>query len=216
VSKPKHPVFGRKKSERGLDQFDTPPPVYEMLFEHEPLLLGVTSICEPFCGLGNGVMVMRARGIKVFASDIEYRGCPDSTVQDFLAMTHRPPDCDVLLSNPPFSNVMGHIEHALKLEFRVIILLLRMQFLNTSERRERLHKLGHLRRVHIIAERLQGMHDAAHVAGGGKIASQPQDHAWFVLDRNYRGQSMNNSISIKRPFERMPWASEDQMAQAAE
>ena len=30
---------------------------------------------------------MRERGITVHASDIVYRGCPDSTVLDFLKMT---------------------------------------------------------------------------------------------------------------------------------
>jgi hypothetical protein len=210
------PSFGRKKSERGFDQFDTPPEALVPLFVHEPLLQGVTSICEPFCGQGNLVVPMRLRGIKVYASDIQYRGCPDSIELDFLKMPCRPPDCDVLLSNPAFSGAMGFIEHALKLEFRVVILLLKLTFLSTIERRERLHKPGHLRRVHIITERVQGMHDAAHVAAGGKIASQSQDHGWFVLDRNYRGPSMNHSISMKRPFERMPWASEDQLVQLAE
>ncbi len=76
------------------------------LFAHEPLLAGVTIVCEPFCGLGNLVIAMRERGLTVHASDIVNRGCPDSTVLDFLKMTDRPLDCDVLLSNPPFSIAM--------------------------------------------------------------------------------------------------------------
>ena len=63
MSKPKRPCLGRPKSERGLDQFDTPPIALEPLFAHEPLLIGVKSVCEPFCGLGNLVGVMRQRGI---------------------------------------------------------------------------------------------------------------------------------------------------------
>jgi hypothetical protein len=51
--KPGRPSFGRSKEERGLDQFDTPPIALAPLFEHEPLLKGVTAVCEPFCGLGN-------------------------------------------------------------------------------------------------------------------------------------------------------------------
>ena len=35
------PSFGRSKSERGLDQFDTPPIALAPLFAHEPLLAGV-------------------------------------------------------------------------------------------------------------------------------------------------------------------------------
>ena len=87
----KRPSFGRSKSERGLDQFDTPPIALGPLFEHEPLLAGVTAVVEPFCGLGNLVIAMRQRGLVVHASDIEDRGCPDSTVLDFLAMTSARP-----------------------------------------------------------------------------------------------------------------------------
>ena len=66
------------------------------------------------------------RGITVYASDIEYRKCPDSTVLDFLLLRQRPAwDCDVLVSNPPFAEAMEIIEHAFALGFRIVILLLK-------------------------------------------------------------------------------------------
>jgi hypothetical protein len=198
----KRPSFGRSKSERGLDQFDTPPIALEPLFTHEPLLAGVKTICEPFCGLGNLVTAIRQRGLIVHASDIQDRGCPDSIVLDFLDMTERPPNCDVLLSNPPYRKAMQYIEHALALRFRGIVLLLKVDFMCTIERYERLHKLGHLRRIHVFAERLQDMHDANFT---GEKASQSQVHAWFVLDRDYCGQAAINPVSIYQPAERMPW-----------
>ena len=120
------PSFGRSKSEPGLDQFDTPPIALAPLFAHEPLLAGVKPVCEPFCGKGNLVVAMRERGLTVHASDIEDRGCPDSTVLDFLAMTQRPWGCDVLLSNPPYAEAMRIIEHAWALGFRLVILLLKL------------------------------------------------------------------------------------------
>ena len=45
MGKPKRnrPNFGRKKSERGLDQFDTPPIALPPLFIHETLPAGVTT-----------------------------------------------------------------------------------------------------------------------------------------------------------------------------
>jgi hypothetical protein len=200
------PSFGRPRAVRGLDLFDTPPIALAPLFEHEPLLAGVTSVAEPFCGKGNLVLAMRARGLRVHASDILDRGCPDSTVLDFLAMTQRPPDCDVLISNCSYAGAMEFIEHALALRFRVVALLLKLSFVCTAERFERLHKPGHLRRVHALAERLQGMHDAAHVAAGGKKAGQSQTHGWFVLDRDYCGPAVVSPVSIYCPTERMPWA----------
>jgi hypothetical protein len=139
-----------------------------------------------------------------YASDIEDRGCPGSEILDFFKMKHRPGDCDVLVSNPPFAEAMRIIEHAFALGFRIIVLLLKANFTSTAERYERLHKPGHLRRIHVLAERLQDMHDANYT---GKKAGQSQVHAWFVLDRNYCGPSTNNPVSINHPAERMLWQS---------
>jgi hypothetical protein len=201
----KRPSLGRSEEERGYDEFDTPPIALEPLFVHEPLLAGVRSVAEPFCGQGNLVTAMRERGLTVHASDIQARGCPDSRVLDFLEMTERPDGCDVLLSNPPFSIAMEIIEHAWALGFRVVILLLEPSFLHSAERFERLHPRGHLRRHYPIAERLQSMHDAAHIAEGGKKASQPRMHSWYVFDRNYCGDAATIPVSIKNPAARMPW-----------
>ena len=205
MSKRKRPSHGRTQAERGLDQCDTPQGVFEALFAHEPLLAGVKAICEPFCELGGPVVMMRSRGVKVYASDIVDRGCPDSRVLDFLKMTARPPDCDVLVSNPAYDRKLEYLEHAWQLGFRVVALLLEPSFLHSKERFERLHPRGHLVRYYPIAERVQGMHDAAHIAKGGKKASQPRLHCWYVYDRNYVGKPEIIPISIKDPTARMPW-----------
>ena len=132
MPKRNHPSFGRPRAVRGDDLFDTPPIALEPLFGHEPLLAGVRVVCEPFCGKGNLVIALRARGLTVHASDKNDRGCPDSTVFVFLAMIARPPGCDVLVSNPPYAGAMGHIEHAWALGFRVVVLLLELSFLRTD------------------------------------------------------------------------------------
>ena len=97
---------------------------------------------------------------------------------------------------------MEFIEHALALEFRVVVLLLKLSFLCTLERFERVQKPGRLRRVHVLAERLQDMHDANFT---GEKASQSQVHAWFVLDRDYCGPATISPVSINAPDVRMPW-----------
>jgi hypothetical protein len=207
MSRRNRPSLGRSKEERGLDCFDTPPVALAPLFAHEPLLANVTTICEPFCGKRNLVGAMRQRGIVVHASDIQSRDCPDSTTLDFLAMTRRPEGCDVLLSNPPYAIATQCIEHAFALGFRVVIFLLKAGFLNTEERYKRIHPHGHLRRVHILAERLQDMHDAAHLANGGRKASQPDTHNWFVFDRDHCGPAQISPVSLKDPTRQMPWQS---------
>ena len=65
----------------------------------------------------------------------------------------------------------------------MIVLLLKPPFLSTVERYERMHKLGHLRRVHVLAERLQGMHDAAHIASR-RQEGQPEPDARLVRVRS--------------------------------
>ena len=197
------PSFGRSKSERGLDQFDTPPIALAPLFAHEPLLAGVKAVCEPFCGKGNLVVAMRERGLTVHASDIEDRGCPDSTVLDFLAMTQRPWGCDVLLSNPPYAEAMRIIEHALALGFRVIVLLLKLQFTAQAERYERLHKLGHLRRVHVLAERCRTC--MTPISRAARRPDKARITPGSCSIGTIAGPSTINPVSINRPAERMPW-----------
>jgi len=46
------PSFGRSRAVRGFDLFDTPPVALGPLFAHEPLLAGVTTVAELFCGKG--------------------------------------------------------------------------------------------------------------------------------------------------------------------
>jgi hypothetical protein len=77
MAKHNRPSFGRSKAKRGLDLNDTPEIAIAPLFAHEPLVANARIVCEPFCGTGNLVLPMRARGIKVYASDILDRGCPD-------------------------------------------------------------------------------------------------------------------------------------------
>ena len=176
----RRPSLGRSKSERGLDQFDTPPIALAPLFAHEPLLAGLTIVCEPFCGLGNLVIAMRERGLTVHASDIMDRGCPDSVVLDFLKMTDRPLDCDVCCPDPPFSIAMEIIEHAWRLGFRLVILLMEPSFLFSADRFERIHPHGHLRRLYPLAERLKDIRPAATPHRQRRQEEQPAPNALLV------------------------------------
>jgi hypothetical protein len=201
----RRPSLGRPLAIRGLDLVHSPPETLGPLFEHEPLLRGVTHIAEPFCGKGRLVTAMRARGIDVYASDISNRGCPNSYCNDFFDWKKAPLRYRVLVSNPPYTRTMDAIEHAFAIGFRQVIFLLKTTFLHTEDRFERLHAKGHLRRVLVIAERVQDMHDEAHVARGGKLSSQPATHSWFVIDSTYRGPAAIVAVSLHRPSLRMPW-----------
>ena len=83
--------------------------------------------------------------------------------------------------------------------------LLQPSFLHTADRFERMHPRGHLRRIYPLAERLKDMHDATHIANGGKKGSQSRMHCWYVFDRNYCGHATTIPVSINDPTARMPW-----------
>ena len=96
---------------------------------------------------------------------------------------------------------MKIIEHAWALGFRLIVLC--SSVIRAHRRPVRTHAQdGALRRIHVLAERLQDMHDANFT---GEKASQSQVHAWFVFDRDYCGPATINPVSIHRPATRMPW-----------
>ena len=193
----KRPSFGRSKSERGLDQFDTPPVALGPLFEHEPLLAGVTTVVEPFCGLGNLVIAMRARGLVVHASDIQDRGCPDSTVIDFLAMTERPASCDVLLSNPPYAKTMKI--HRTRMGTRISPDRVLAQDCHSCT--PPTGSSACTRRGICVASMSwrSDYRTCTTPISPAKKASQSQVHAWFVFDRDYCGPA---TIGLRLVFSR--------------
>ena len=196
------PSFGRSRAIRGLDLFDTPTKAMGPLFAHEPLLANVTSVCEPFVGKGNLAYAMRKRGIEVHASDIIDRGCLDAAVIDFFTMTEPPAACRVIVTNPPFRRSMEFIEHALAIGFDVVVFLAKIGFLCTADRFERLHKPGHLRRVHTLA------------GATFRTCTTPRSSASAQVNRSStRGLSSIAAtaaativpVSIANPAARMPW-----------
>ena len=56
--------------------------------------------------------------------------------------------------NPPYADVMGHLEHAWGPGFRLVVFPLPPSFPHTADRFDRLHRKGRLRRVH-ASPRLQ-------------------------------------------------------------
>ena len=59
------------------------------------------------------------------------------------------------------------------------------------------------------------MHDATHIANGGKKSSQPRMHCWYVFDRNYCGHATTIPVSINDPTARMPWQTTPRCEQCA-
>ena len=95
-------------------------------------------VWEPACGAGHIVNVLRERGHEVYATDIVDRGCPDSSLQDFLWEFSPVPEDDVdIMTNPPYATALEFVERALICASpgANIWMLLRLQFLEGKARR---------------------------------------------------------------------------------
>src|SRR5262245_9288290 len=83
------------------DCYDTPEVAVRALLKHIWL---PRTIWEPACGTGNIVRELRKAGHFVFATDLNDRGCPDSTSRiDFLMPNPTISNLGAIVTNPPFS-----------------------------------------------------------------------------------------------------------------
>lgn len=146
---------------------------------------------KPAAGRGAIVNVLQAAGHDVIATDLIDYGVPGQIGgRDFLLTFEPPPDCDTIVSNPPFRIANEFVAHAHALVPRVIMLL-RLAFLESERRRPILEGCG-LARVHVFRKRLPMMHRDG---WEGRKANSGQGFAWFVWNRDYSGPTIVNRIS---------------------
>jgi hypothetical protein len=170
--------------ERRGDFYDTPAVAVHALLKVERL---PHVIWEPACGTGNIVRVLRQAGHQVIATDLNDRGCPDSTAGiDFLIpyMNGLPTSVAAIVTNPPFAVAEDFIELALE-RAPLVVMLLRLAFYESKRRSHILENCG-LARIHCFAKRLPMMHRAG---WEGRKANSGMAFAWFVFDRAHRGQT---------------------------
>ncbi len=166
------------------DCYDTPPCAVHALLKVEKL---PHRIWEPACGTGNIVKVLRKAGHNVLATDINQRGCPHSTVQDFLQPSSQ--RVQAIVTNPPFAIAQRFVAKSLA-HAPLVVVLLRLAFLE-SDRRSPLLDTGWLARVHVFANRLPMMHRAGWT---GPRSTSAIAFAWFVFDRHHRGPATIDRI----------------------
>ena len=182
-------------AERQRDEYDTPPVALPPLLRVEPLGPVGTRILESCAGKGSLVVPLRAAGYDVIASDISDRGCPDCAVADFFDLTQLPAGCDSLLTNPPYYCVEQFVRHALTLRPRLLLLLLRLAFMESRRRTDILEGAG-LARIHVFDRRLPMMHRSG---WSGRRANSGMAFGWFVWERDYRGLATIDRIRWDQP-----------------
>jgi hypothetical protein len=183
-----HLVRCATHAERGHDLYETPAVAVEALLRTEQLPY---RIWEPAAGRGAIVNVLRTHGHDVIAQDLVDYGAPGQTSgRDFLLEFEPPPDCDIIVTNPPFKIANEFVAHALELVPHVVMLL-RLAFLESERRRSILEGVG-LARVHVFRKRLPMMHRDG---WEGRKANSGQGFAWFVWNRDYGGPTTISRIS---------------------
>lgn len=172
---------------RGQDCYETPPEAVRALWKVEKL---PQYIWEPACGPGAIVKVLRAQGHTVHASDVVNYGWNHEIV-DFLMMSSQNYCSHPIVTNPPYRLAQQFVEKALELKTPLIIMLLRLAFLE-SERRRRVLEFSGLARIHVFRNRLPMMHRKD---WDGPKASSAIPFAWFVWERGYKGPTTIDRIS---------------------
>jgi hypothetical protein len=175
-------------AERGEDCYETPPCAVEALFKIEKVPLYVW---EPACGPGSIVRVLKALGRTVLASDLHDYG--NNICVDFLA-TDGWSDAECIITNPPYQLAQKFIEKALDLKVPLVIMLLRLAFLESVRRTDILEHSG-LARIHVFRNRLPMMHRKN---WAGPKASSAMPFAWYVWERDFTGPTTIDRISWEK------------------
>lgn len=173
--------------ERRGDRYDTPEVAVRALLKVEKL---PHKIWEPACGTGNIVRALREAGHKVFATDLNDRGCPSSIARIDFLLPSIPVECDAIVTNPPFSLAEQFVEIALK-RAPLVIMLLRLGFME-SKRRSRILDGAGLARIHVFAKRLPMMHRDG---WQGRKANSGMALAWFIWDTAHKGPATIDRIN---------------------
>jgi hypothetical protein len=172
---------------RQNDCYETPACAVEALLRIESL---PRLVWEPACGPGAMVKVLRDHGHEVAASDIIDYGW-DHEVKDFFKYGSDVADySSVIVTNPPYQLAEKFVRKALELS-PLVILLLRLAFLESVRRTDILEKSG-LARIHVFRNRLPMMHRKG---WDGPRASSAMPFAWFVWERGYEGPTTIDRIS---------------------
>lgn len=166
------PTAKRFADLNGPDFFPTPAWATEALVDNEKF---DGDIWE--CACGNGAMsnVLESVNPNTVSSDLFDRGYGQSGV-DFLETQRK---YDNIVTNPPYNAAEGFVSKGLQLADKKFALLLRLAFLEGSNRQRTIFTKSPPSRVWVFSERITFYPEGAEVKGSGTTA-----YAWFVWDKD--------------------------------
>ncbi len=160
------------------DYYCTPPEEVQNILEFERL---TGPILEPCCGGGHiaGVVKQIYPKETVIATDLYDRGYGQTgTKYNFLSPSYPVTDINSIIMNPPFNLITPFVCKALDIAKCTVLLLARLQFLESKERFEQIFKTRPPARVYVYVDRISCGRNG--ILDPKRIASM--SYAWFVWE----------------------------------
>lgn len=195
TNKSKATLMGASSEQRSdLDFYETPLAVTKAFLEASGWRPKTNVVWEPAAGNGAIIDVIQDMlpGVMTVTSDIKVRQRMLTLECDFLQHTwaeNRPElQNKDIITNPPFSHAQEFVEKALELVNGDIVMLLRLAFLETAQRRK-LFDRKHLREVWVSSKRIHftSPYLTQREQETGKKSNSGMAMAWFIFNRNYKG-----------------------------
>lgn len=171
------PTMKRFADLEGPDFFPTPAWATYALIDNEKL---EGDIWESACGDGAMSKVLEHTGQRVISTDLFDRGFGEIG-EDFLAPRRRAAN---IVTNPPYNAAEGFVRSGLSQSTKKFALLLRLAFLEGSNRANTIFAKEPPSRVWVFSERITFYPSGAIQKGSGTTA-----YAWFVWDKNALGST---------------------------
>lgn len=146
------------------------------------------NILEPACGMGHISKVLEEYypSQEIVSTDLVYRGFGEGNI-DFLTYDYGR-KFDNIITNPPFSLSKEFLEKSLELSNDKVILLLKIQFLESSKRKEIL-KNSPLKYIYVFSERQSTLKDGLELnPTNNKPWTTTLCLAWFIWEKGYTGE----------------------------
>ena len=164
------PTIKRYADFNGVDFYPTPKWATYALMENERFN---GEVYECACGDGKMAEVIKEYN-SVVASDLYEYGYGISGI-DFLRETK---SYENIITNPPFNSAENFVLHAYELALQKSAFLLRLAFLESAKRQEKIFNIIPPARVWVFSERI-----TFYPRGQTKKGSGTTAYAWFVWDK---------------------------------
>ena len=167
-----HSVYERVKD----DFYSTDPKAINYLLRYEKF---DKNIWECACGNGNLSKRLEKFVYNVLSTDLVYRGFGGGQI-DFLKC-HKKFDGDII-TNPPYKYATEFVLKALELSNRKVAMFLKIQFLESQKRWQKLFKLYPPSTIYVFVKRINCYRNDDRSIKGSAVC-----YAWFVWDKEYEG-----------------------------